>query len=153
MTSVSYEDVFSYFLGEVTDYEFAALSTSDATQLMSEYLHKTVATPYVNALFSSIELDDRIQTLSYEMDYVVNEQSDKDFVLLILSKGMLIQWLNPQVRSKVNISQFFGGKEANFFSQSSHLSQLKGLLEDTQTEMRNMIRDRGYINNEYLEGK
>lgn len=153
MTSISYEDIFSYFLGYVTDYELASLTMSDAYALMTEQLHKAVAQSYIRRLFKSLVLDDEIHTLTYEMNYDVDENSDLDFVILILSKQMVAEWLAPQVRSKVNLSQFFGGKEQQFFSQSQHLSQLRGMLEDTQLEVRKMIRDRGYIYNSYLETK
>lgn len=152
MTSVNYEDIFSYFFGEVTDFKIASLEVSDAYELMREYLHKTVATPYIRRLFSSIVLSDETQVLSFEMLEEQDLEADKDFVVLVLSKGMVVQWLEPQVRSKVNLAQMFSGKEQKFFSQSAHLAELRGLLEDVSLDVRNMIRDRGYINNSYLEG-
>lgn len=153
MTSISYDDIFSYFLGGVTDYGIASLDTSDAVALMMEQLHKAVAEPYVRRLFSSIQLDDEIMTLTCEMKNVVDEVSDIEFVKLILSKGMIVEWIKPQVRSKINLSQYFGGKEQSFFSQANHIAELRGMLEDTQLDIKKSIRDRGYIYNSYLEGQ
>lgn len=151
MTSIKYDEIFSYFLGEITDYGLAAMNISDAYELMAEYLHKSISIPYVRRLFSSISAYDNVQFVEYEMNFENSENEDKDFVTIILSKAMLIQWLEPQVRSKVNIAQFLGGKEQSMYSQANHISELRGMLEDTQLELRKMIRDRGYINNEYLE--
>ena len=151
MTSLSYEEIFSYFLGSVTDYDIAKLDMSSAYQLMAEYLHKALAKTYCRRLFSSISLDDEVQTISFEMASVVDDEADLEFVKNILSKSMVIEWLEPQVRSKVNVAQFFGAKEQKMFSQATHLSELRGLLADTENEVRKLIRDRGYVYNSYLE--
>ena len=153
MTSLSYEDIFSDFLGNITDPQIASLEQSDAYAIMSEYLHKTLANPYIRRLFSSVSLDDSILNLKFEMEFNTDENADKDFVRIILSKGMLVEWLRPQVESRINLAQFFAGKEQKFFSQSSHISELRGLYTDTQYELRRMITDRGYIYNSYLEDK
>ena len=153
MASLSYDEIFSDFLGSVTDYDLASIDIDDMYGLMTEYLHKALSQSYVRRLFTSVNFDDVVQNLTFEMDNSVDDAADLDFVKYILSKGMVVEWLKPQVRSKVNIAQFFGGKEEKWFSQAQHLSELRGLLEDTQLEMRKAIRDRGYIYNPYLEGK
>ena len=152
MTSLSYEDIFSDFLGNISDYKIASLEISEAYELMREYLHKSLSQSYVRRLFSSVSVDDEIQFVSFEMEHSVDEEADIDFVRNILSKCMVIEWLNPQVRSRLLTAQMFGGKEQSWFSQASHLTQLRGLLDDVKLEVRKAIRDRGYIYNDYLGG-
>ena len=151
MTSLSYEEIFSDFLGNVTDYDIASMEISEAYSMMTEYLHKALSNTYIRRLFSSIQYDDSIQIFEYELTNKVEDEQDSDFVKSIITKGMVIEWVKPQVRSKLNMAQMFGGKEQRFFSQSQHLSELRGLLEDTQLELRKEIRDRGYIYNPYLK--
>lgn len=151
MASLSYDEIFSDFLGNVTDYNIAAMEQDEAYSLMTEYLHKTLSQSYIRRLFSYIKFDDSIEEFTFEMSHVVDENSDIDFSKNILSKGMVVEWLKPQVRSKINISQFFGGKETKFYAQSSHVAELRGMLQDTELELRKAIRDRGYIYNSYLE--
>lgn len=151
MASLSYDEIFSDFLGSVTDYNLISMEQEDAYSLMTEYLHKSLSQSYIRRLFSSVELDDSSEEFTFEMSYTVDDDSDIDFTKNILSKGMVIEWLKPQVRSKLNIAQMFGGKETKWFSQSSHLAELRGMLEDTELELRKSIRDRGYIYNSYLE--
>lgn len=151
MTSLSYEDIFSDFLGNVTDYNIAAMDTNEAYELMSEYLHKALSISYVRRLFKSIEFDDDILEMKYELFNSIDESSDLDFIKNIIAKGMVIEWVKPQVRSKLNIAQMFGGKEQKFYAQANHLSELRSLLEDTEIELRKEIRDRGYIYNPYLK--
>ena len=66
---------------------------------------------------------------------------------------MVIKWLEPQVKSKVNIAQMFGGKEQKWFSQATHLGEIKDLLENERIELNKLIRDRGSIYNPYLTRK
>jgi len=150
MTSLSYDEVFDDFLGRVADFDFSTMDESTANYLMAEYLQKVVSRPYIRRLFSSINADKEIHLIEFEMVDVVDEDADLEFVKTILSKGMVIEWLEPQVRTKVNIAQFFGGKEQKYYSQSNHMTELRGLLEDTEKELKAEIRDRGYIYNTYL---
>ena len=111
MASISYEEIFSSFLGNVTDYNLASLSPTDAFEIMSEYLHKSVADPYMYRLFSEYSLDDEGQVLSYTLSNSVNDETDKEFVINALAKWMVYEWLNKQVQSVVNISQMFSNKD------------------------------------------
>lgn len=149
--TLSYDEIFSSFLGYITDYNIASMSMQEAYDMMVEWLRKSYSRPYTRRLFSSSVLDDEIQTLTFEMEYQKDEDMDKDFVIEVLSKGMVIEWLQPQVKSKLLTNQMFGGKEQKWFAQANQLDQLRGLLEDTKLEQRKMIRDRGYIYNSYLE--
>lgn len=151
MTSISYEEIFDNFLGRVSDYDFSFMDESSVNYLMSEYLQKVLSRPYVHRLFSFIDSDAEIHLLKYEMKKPVDDYTDKNFVIDILSKGMVVEWIEPQVRNKVNLSQFFGGKEQKFYSQSNHISELRAILEDTEIALRKEIRDRGSFYNSYLE--
>lgn len=151
MTSISYEDVFSYFLGNITDYQIAELDAGNADEVMKEYLQKTLADPKIYTLFSAFSCEE--EGINFEMDYKVDETIDKYFVINILSKAMVCEWVRPQVRSRLNLAQYFGSKELTFFSQASHLSELRNLLEDTEVEIDRLIKERGYIDNTYLKDK
>lgn len=150
--TLSYEEIYSSFLGYITDYNIVSMDEQDAYDVMSEWLKKAYSKPYVRRLFSTALFDNEIQMLTYEMDYPVEENADNDFVIDVLAKGMVIEWVQPQVKSKALTAQVFSNKESKFFSQSAHLSELQDLLDDTRLEQRKIIRDRGYINNAYLEG-
>lgn len=149
MTSVNYTQIFEMFLGNITDYNFANLSTSDSYTLMTEYLHKAIAETYLRRIFSSIKLDDEVQNISFVLKYST-EDDEVDFVINAIAKWMVYEWLQKQVRSVDLTAQFFGGKEQKYYSQSAHLSELRGLMDDAYKEARFFIGDRGYINNSYL---
>lgn len=150
--TLSYDEIFSRFLGYVTDYDIVSINPDDAYAEMREWLRKAYSKPYLNRLFLSSTIDDEIQLLTFEMSFKINDDVDKEFITEVLSKGMVIEWLQPQVKNKLLTQQFFGGKEQKFYAQSNQLDQVRSLLDDAIVEQRKIIRDRGYINNSYLEG-
>ena len=152
MASLSYDVIFSNFLGNITDPVLAAQAESLANEIMVEYLHKAVSAVYVRRLFSSITLDDEIQTLTFTMKKVVDEAADNDFVSAMLGKSMAVQWISPQVQSKVNMAQMFTGSTKKFYSQSNHISELRALKSDMEKDLQSYILTRGSFYNGYVEG-
>jgi len=153
MSSINYDDIFSSFLSNVTDYKIATQDEDVTTEQLTEYLHKVIGTPYINALFQSIELDDNAAVLTYVMKTPdVNPGNDDYFMINMLGKAMVYEWVHPQVRKTSLLAQMFSGKELRFFAQANHMAELRGIEEDTELEVRRMIRDRGFISNSYLGG-
>lgn len=158
MTSITYDDIFELFLGQVTDYKIANMNMSDAYAIMTGYLHNVVRQAYVRRLFSSLTLDDEIQVLKFEMKLPTTEGADDDentaidtdFVKGMVSDGMVLEWVTPQVNKTTNLTQMFAGKEQKFYAQSAHLSELQALKEEIYLKFRREIRDRGVITNGYL---
>ena len=151
MTSIDYDLVFSNFLGSMTDYNLADKSLTEAYGNMTEWLHKVGAKPYFRNLFTTLTFNDSVQKLTFEMVHPSDENSDIEFICELMAKGMIIEWLRPQVNTVNATMQFFGGSEQKFYSQANHLNELRALLSDAKTEFAGMIRDRGAIYNSYLE--
>lgn len=152
MTS-EYQAIYSSFLSKITDYKFLSLPEDDIYDLMRGWLHSTAGKVYIRRIFDTLVLDDEVLKITFELKNPVDDNADLDYVVEILAKGMVIEWLEPQVKSVLNTSQMFGGKEQKFYAQANHLSELKGMLSDAKTELRKMIRDHGYIYNSYIGGE
>lgn len=152
MTSINYDVIFSYFLGKVKDFDFVKLDEPEVYELLSEKLHGASATPNVRRLFSSLTLDDNERILSFDMRYATDEIQDAEFITLLLSEQMVVEWLKPQLYSKVNTSQMFSTKEIKYYSQANHIEQMRAMYEDATNSVRRMISDRCYLNNSYLNG-
>lgn len=153
MASLNYDDIYSSLFTKIEAYDFIDLSEEELDEFLCNWLRSAATNPYVRKLFSTVVFDDEISELNYEMKYVVDEESDRDFVIEVLSLGMAINWLKPKIHSITNITQFFGSKDEKWYSQASHLSELRGLLDDFKKQQRRMIADRGYIWNSYLDGE
>lgn len=146
---LSYSTLFSRVLNKINDQKELSLDESDLLEIYTERLHSVVGKPRVRRLFSSISLDDEIQEMTFTLNNSVDEESDKDFVLEILSLGMAIEWLQPQVDSVIHTSVMIGGKEEKKLLDN-HKNMIDR-LDSMKKEQNKMIRDYGYIYNSYIK--
>lgn len=153
MASLNYSNIHSRLFSKIEAYDFIELPEEELNDFLCNWLHSSSANPYVRRLFSTFSLDDELQEISYEMKYSVDDFSDAEFVTEVLTLGVALAWLEPKINSINNINQFFGSKDEKWFSQASHLSELRGLRDDFRKQQRRMIADRGYAWNSYLDGE
>ena len=146
---LSYSTLFSRVLNKINDPKELSLDESDLLEIYTERLHSVVGKPRVRRLFSSLSLDDEIQEMTFTLNNSVDEESDKDFVLEILSLGMAIEWLQPQVDSVIHTSVMIGGKEEKKLLDN-HKNMIDR-LDSMKKEQNKMIRDYGYIYNSYIK--
>lgn len=152
MTSIDYNEIYQRFYTKVEAYDFLSLDEYTVNDFLCNWLHSSLSEPYIRQLFSSVNFDDDIMRLSYEMTNVHNEEMDRDFVIEILALGIAIKWMEPKVKSVLNTSNFYGSKEERTYSPASHLKQLQDTFSVMKKEQRRMIADRGYIKNAYTDG-
>lgn len=150
MTS-TYNDIYSRFLIKIRDYEFAGLPEPSATEQMLEWLRSALSQPYIIRIFESISVDNEIAEIDYTLTSSVNEYTDKNFVEELLGYQMVCEWLQPKLKTTTLLHQMItNSKESKYYSQSAHISELRGILADAENKVRSMLRDKGYIWNSYL---
>ena len=147
--TLSYSTLFSRVLNKINDQKELSLDENDLLEIYTERLHSVVGKPRVRRLFSSLSLDDEIQEMTFTLNNSVDEESDKDFVLEILSLGMAIEWLQPQVDSVIHTSVMIGGKEEKKLLDN-HKNMIDR-LDSMKKEQNKMIRDYGYMYNSYIK--
>lgn len=154
MATLNYDDIYSRFFMRVEAYDLVDehLTDDQVHTFLRNWLHASIGKPYIRRLFDEIGFDDLMNEFTYTMKYSIDEYSDEEFVIDILSMGMVIEWIEPKVNSITNIAQMFGSKEEKFFSEANHLKQLQNLRQDMRRLQRRTIADRGYIWNSYLDG-
>lgn len=152
MTS-SYQNIYSRFLIKIRDYEFAGLPEPKATGQMLEWLRSALSQPYIYRIFenTTFTADDEIAELTYTLTDTVNDYQDQNFVEELLACQMIVEWVQPKVKTTTLLNQMItNSKEQKFYAQANQLSQLRELLVDAENKVRSMLRDRGYIYNSYL---
>lgn len=153
MASLSYDEIYSRVLDKITDYDFLEYSESEIYDSLNRKLKSVISKPYLRRLFSSVSLDDEVQQFTYSMNYTVSEDADRDFVCEAIALGIVVAWIEPQVKTTNLIhQQFTSSKESKWYNQKDHLNELRALLKDCKLEQQAIIRDRGWINNTYLDG-
>lgn len=144
----SYDKLFSRVLNKINDPKELSLNTDDLYEIYVERLHSVIGHPRIRRLFSSISLNDEIQELSFALNHSVDKYSDEDFVLELLTLGMTIEWLQPQVDSVLHTSVMIGGKEEKKLLDN-HRNMIER-LDSMKKEQHKMIRDYGYMYNSYI---
>jgi hypothetical protein len=154
MASIKFDEIYSRFFTKVEAFDFLyeEVSAEALAAHMSEWMAATLSHPHIRKLFKSIEVDDVDGTITYELNYKLDDYSDKQFIINVMAYGLVSAWLEPKVNSITNIIQNFGTTDSRFFSQSTHLSELRALLEDSEKQIRSLIGNRGAFNNKYLDG-
>lgn len=148
--TLSYSTLFSRVLNKINDPKELALDENDLFDIYTERLHSAIGKPRVRRLFSSISFDDELQELQFTLNNSVDEESDEDFVLEILSLGMTIEWLQPQVDSLGHIVDIFSTSKEKMVQ--TPYKNIQSRLADLKKEQNKMIRDYGYLYNSYING-
>lgn len=134
-----YEKVYCCFLNSISDFNLAELDDYTLSEMLKDWLHKAIVRTRTS---SNLSRDD------------INEVFDKDLSDLdieLLSLGMKLAWLDQTLSSTELTLQFIGGKEEKWFSQSAHISELRGLREDTKLEIQKLHSYNTYVNNSYFD--
>lgn len=147
---LSYEKIFSAARGLYNDPKELSLSINDQIEILTERLNRVVGNIRVESMFSTLLMDDEIQQLDCEFNYPAGDQADQRYVIRLLSLGMAIEWLEPQVNSVLYTAPFIGSSQEKKILDGH--SDMINKLKEMKLEFNKMIRDRGYVKNSYLEG-
>lgn len=143
MTS-EYSDIYSRFYLRVKDYDLAGMEERLVREMLNQYLKSALSKPMVRRLFNTINMDDDVEEIEYELREPWDDDSDREFVEEILSLGMVENWASPKYNTTLLTSQMFTNSEQKYYSQAAHLAEMKELLTKAQLDLRKLIRDRGY---------
>ena len=151
MLSVTFDTIYSRFLSKVQAYDLLELVSGDCYEQMCEWLKSVKSNPRVRKCFTSLALDDIGKTISFTLKNPVDDEDDVDFVTEVFGLGVAWKWIAPKYYSVLNTSQFFGGREQRFYSQSSHMSEIKNMYNSSRLELYKCIASHGYYFNPYIK--
>lgn len=153
MLSISYDDVYSRFLGSVQAYDLVQLSEEDATEKMLDWIMSVRSNPRVRKMFTTLSFDSSLQSIMFELKNSQDDQSAIDYVTELFSLGMVYKWCEEKYNSVLNTSMFFGGSEQKFYSQANHMAELKEMTNSAKLNFYSAISNHGYYNNSYIGGE
>lgn len=162
MSSISFKEIYASFYLKTEGYDLfdPNLSKEMRNDLMCGYIHSALSDRYVSRLFSSITVTDSVidngveipGVIDYTLKYGVGDFFDKHFLVEMLGYGMALAWVTPKVNSLTNLAMLVTDSQTKFYSQASHLDKLMNLRERIKNERNELIVNRGFINNSYLDG-
>lgn len=149
MASLQYDQIYSNFLDKVTDFDIAAMGQSSAYSLMRGWLKNAMSKPHLRRCFKAVSYDDVNQIMEYEISdrfSKKDESENEDFAIESIALGMKVEWLEPQVNSRLINDQFVSSsKESKFYSQAQHMTSIRESYSLAKKVQRDFIRDRGYF--------
>ena len=82
MASINFNEIYSRFFSKVEAFDFLyeEVSAEALAAHMSEWIAATLSHPHIRKLFKTIEVNDEDGTITYEMNYEMDEYSE--FLLL-----------------------------------------------------------------------
>lgn len=144
MASIELNEIYSRFYLRVKDYDMVGLDEKIVNEMLGGYLRSTLSKPMVRRLFSQVTMDEDVEEVEFEMREPWDEDSDIDFVAEVLSLGMLVAWVDPRYHSTLLTNQMLSNSEQKWYNQKDHMNELKNMYIKAQTDLRKLIRDRGY---------
>lgn len=136
-----YEKVYNRFFQKITDFNLMEVDDDTLGEMLRGWLSSAIVNTRKREHNLSLR-DDEIQEFNEDL-------SDLEIELLAL--GMKLAWLDQYLNSTEYVLQFIGGKEEKYYSQASHLSELRGLRTDTLLEMQKLHNYNTYTNNSYFD--
>ena len=168
MPTITYDELVSSFLrkGEILNLFAEDITDEYRNEFLWSLIYSAISDPYVNRLFNSITINEPIEQLDedgepvideeghieYELARKTTESMDKLFVMDVIGYGMIVQWMMPLVFSTVNLTQMYGTSAEKFYAQANHTSVNNEVLDKAIYLQRKLIRDRGLVNNSYIDG-
>ncbi len=147
---MEYNTIYSRFLSRTNPQKLLSLSLDDFNEIMCDYLHNAVSQPMIRKLFSSLSLDDEVQTLSYVLSDSIDDDSDEEFVTDILTQAIVIQWMRHQIDTDMSLAMMIGGKEEKMLKNdlSTNITRVNSL----DHKLERSIRNHGYYHGSYSTG-
>jgi hypothetical protein len=117
------------------------LPEEDLENMLHEWLMDAIVEPVIGE-YDFGNRDDELK----QFNFVISDRDQK-----ILAIHMVRGWLAPQIRSVTLTSQVFGGKEEKYYSQSSHLSEMRALDADLQRQADLLFCRGTYLDNDFFD--
>ena len=136
-----YSTLYEKCLSKIEDPTLVMLPEEDLENMLHGYLMSAIA-KHRKCEHDLSDRDEELKQFNSDLS---------DLEIEILSILMVREWISVQLHSVVNTLQVFGGKEEKFYSQSSHLAELRALDESLRLEAQQLSRDYTYTDNDYFD--
>lgn len=145
---MDYELIYGKFLSKIDDPKLLTYDEETLYEILYDYLASALTNPDVRKLFKTLSVDDRTEKVVYTMNVSIDEYSDTNFILEILAKGMVIQWMTQKLDTALSLATVIGGKEEKMIRNEYKNNMAR--LKELKVELKKMIRDSNYIDNSYI---
>lgn len=136
-----YETIYNCALSKIEDPTLAMLPEEDLEDMLHGYLMSAIA-KHRKCDHDLSDRDEELKQFNFDLS---------DLEMEILSILMVREWISQRLNSVTNVMQVFGGKEEKWFSQASHIKELREMDDRLRLEAQQLSRDYSYIDNDYFD--
>ena len=136
-----YETIYNCALSKIEDPTLAMLPEEDLENMLHGYLMSAIA-KHRKCEHDLSDRDEELKQFNFDLS---------DLEIEIISILMTREWISQRLNSVTNVMQVFGGKEEKWFSQASHIKELREMDDRLRLEAQQLSRDYSYIDNDYFD--
>ena len=136
-----YETIYNRALSKLEDPTLAMLPEEDLENMLHGYLMSAIA-KHRKCEHDLSDRDEELKQFNFDLS---------DLEIEIISILMTREWISQRLNSVTNVMQVFGGKEEKWFSQASHIKELREMDDRLRLEAQQLSRDYSYIDNDYFD--
>lgn len=136
-----YETIYTRCLAKLEDPTLAMLPEEDLEEMLHGYLMSAIA-KHRKCEHDLSDRDEELKQFNCDLS---------DLEIEILSILTVREWISQHLHSVTNVMQVFGGKEEKWFSQASHIKELREMDDRLRLEAQQLSRDYSYIDNDYFD--
>lgn len=136
-----YETIYNHALSKLEDPTLAMLPEEDLENMLHGYLMSAIA-KHRKCEHDLSDRDEELKQFNFDLSDLETE---------ILSILMVREWISQRLHSVTTVMQTFSGKETNFYSQSSHIKELREMDDRLRLEAQQLSRDYSYTDNDYFD--
>ena len=136
-----YETIYNCALSKIEDPTLAMLPEEDLENMLHGYLMSAIA-KHRKCEHDLSDRDEELKQFNFDLS---------DLEMEILSILMVREWISQRLNSVTNVMQVFGGKEEKWFSQASHIKELREMDDRLRLEAQQLSRDYSYTDNDYFD--
>ena len=136
-----YSTLYEKCLSKIEDPTLAMLPEEDLENMLHGYLMSAIA-KHRKCEHDLSDRDEELKQFNFDLS---------DLEIEIISILMTREWISQRLNSVANVMQVFGGKEEKWFSQASHIKELREMDDRLRLEAQQLSRDYSYIDNDYFD--
>ena len=136
-----YSTLYEKCLSKIEDPTLAMLPEEDLENMLHGYLTSAIA-KHRKCEHDLSDRDEELKQFNFDLS---------DLEIEIISILMTREWISQRLNSVTNVMQVFGGKEEKWFSQASHIKELREMDDRLRLEAQQLSRDYSYIDNDYFD--
>lgn len=136
-----YEKIYNRFSQKITDFNLVELDNDSLGEMLLGWLNSAIV---------------RIRRCKHDLtkrdDELLEFTEDlSDIELELLAMGMVDAWVSQYLNSTENVLQMIGGKEEKYYSQASHMAEIRAIKDENLREMNRLHNYYTYTNSSYFD--